>query len=161
MVANKNTITIKAHLQVWIFLDEDCNIMLERNTKVGDPRGIASSKDFWYLPGYVRTDPLSKEHAALDALWKEQRDRLYAHDCTSFLESLDVQAKGFEHRETYLAHLRLWLQAYYVDHHDDVPLAPTPGSERKFFSLEDAMVHYPVGFQDRTVIAIFMEHMRW
>ena len=41
MVTNKNTITIKAHLQVWIFLDEDCNIMLERNTKAGDPRGSA------------------------------------------------------------------------------------------------------------------------
>ncbi|WP_262690517.1 hypothetical protein [Kordiimonas aestuarii] len=152
---------LKDSLLVWVFIDNEDNIMLERNPEAGDPRGIASSINFWHLPGYSQSaaDPAEQEH--LKALWREQRDRLYGHDCTAFLETLIVRATGFHQRETFQANLLLCLQAYYVEDHDQVPLKPPAGTERKFFSVEDAMVHYPVGYQDRAVIACFMEHMRW
>jgi hypothetical protein len=154
-------IEVRRCLDVWIFLDEEGNIMFERNPEVGDPREICSSDKYWYLPGFERTAQKTEALAALHALWKEQGERFYAHDCTTFLETLVVKSDSFKNRETFLAPFRLWLRAYYVDHHDDVPLALTPGTERKFLSLEDAMVHYAVGPQDRAALAIFMDHMSW
>lgn len=149
---------LMARYRVWIFCNDEYQVLGERRLEDGDPRGITNDRRNWYLPGYSLEQPLSDDAAQLHEMWRERT--IFWNETPEFDEFVHVQAstKGPSHKsmDRILLHARAW----YVDTMDEVPLVCAEGAERKWLSLSEFMCDAPVGSQDRAVMAEFMEAMR-
>jgi len=151
--------------RVYLIMDEDSNILVERHDLPGviapsdkfaaDPRGLSHGWE-WRLPGFSLMRPLSPKAQKLEALWTERRRKVWLNESNTFDESAIVQSltlKGAEDHE-----FRDWLEikcrAWLCDRADN-PWPADEGIAQQWLTEEKFMEGFPVGAHDRYVHALF------
>lgn len=158
-------IRTKAAYRVYLVLDEDSNILVERHDLPGviapsdkfapDPRGLSRGYE-WRLPGFglMRdTPPWAKR---LEELWTARRRKTWLNTSNEFDERAIVQALMLQPSgdHTYRDWLEISCRAYLCDRADNV-WPPEAGIAQKWLSEEEFMAQFPVGAHDRYVYALF------
>lgn len=162
-------IRTRAAYRVYLVMDEESNILVERHDLPGviapsdkfdpDPRGLSHGYE-WRLPGFsLMQDPPSKAQK-LEELWKARRRKTWLNQSNEFNERAIVQSltqKGADDHE-----FRDWLEidcrAWLCDRADNV-WSPKKGVAQQWLTAEQFMEGFPVGAHDRYALALFQNFM--
>ncbi|MEE2690243.1 MAG: hypothetical protein VX640_01765 [Pseudomonadota bacterium] len=152
--------------RVYLIMDEDSNILVERDDLPGavapsdrfapDPRGLSFGYE-WRLPGFSLMRPLPPRAQTLEALWEERRKKVWVNESSEFDESAVVRALTLQGApdHKYLDWLEIRCRAYLLGARGDSPWAPEDGVVQRWLSAEQFMEGFPVGAHDRYVYALF------
>ena len=125
-------IRTKAAYRVYVVMDEESNILVERHDLEGvmapsnkfaaDPRGLSHGYE-WRLPGFSLMQPPTAAATLLDTLWAKRRAKVWLNESNLFNESAIVQALTLsgaaDHQ--YLDWLALNCRAYLLSQRSDNP----------------------------------------
>ncbi len=162
-------IRTKAAYRVYLVMDEESNILVERHDLPGviapsdkfapDPRGLSYGYE-WRLPGFSLMREPPPKAQKLEELWKARRRKTWANLSNEFDERAIVQSltqKGAADH-TYLDWLEIHYRAWLCDR-DDNPWPPEDGVAQQWLTEEQFMAGFPVGAHDRYVYALFDNFM--
>lgn len=159
----------KAAYQVYLVMDEDSNILVERHDLPGviapsdkfapDPRGLSHGYE-WRLPGFSLMRDLPPKAQKLEALWQARRKKTWLNESNAFDESAVVQSLALSGGPDH--EFRDWLEvkcrAYLCDRADHV-WPREEGIAQQWLTAEQFMESFPVGAHDRYVFALFENFM--
>ena len=163
-------IRTKAAYRVYVVMDEESNILVERHDLEGvmapsnkfaaDPRGLSHGYE-WRLPGFSLMQPPTAAATLLDTLWAKRRAKVWLNESNLFNESAIVQALTLsgaaDHQ--YLDWLALNCRAYLLSQRSDNPWPATNGVSQRWLTEQQFMADFPVGAHDRYVLALLLNFM--
>ena len=163
-------IRTKAAYRVYVLMDEESNILVERHDLEGvmapsnkfaeDPRGLSHGYE-WRLPGFSLMQPPTAAATLLDTLWAKRRAKVWLNESNLFNESAIVQAltlsSAADHQ--YLDWLALNCRAYLLSQRSDNPWPATNGVSQRWLTEQQFMADFPVGAHDRYVLALLLNFM--
>ncbi|KCZ96654.1 hypothetical protein HPO_18852 [Hyphomonas polymorpha PS728] len=162
-------IRTKAAYRVYLVMDEESNILVERYDLPGviapsdkfdpDPRGLSHGYE-WRLPGFSLMRDLSPKAQKLEELWKARRRITWLNTSNEFNERAIVQAltlKGAQDHE-FCDWLDINCRAWLCNRADTV-WPPEEGVAQQWLTEEQFMAGFPVGAHDRYVYALFQTFM--
>lgn len=154
-----------AAYRVYIVMDEESNILVERHDLPGvvapsdkfapDPRGLSHGYE-WRLPGFSLMREISPKAQRLDELWNVRRRKVWLNESNTFDESAIVRSLTLAGADdhAYLDWLEIKCRAYLCDRDDNL-WPPEEGINQRWLTAQEFMESYPVGAHDRYVHALF------
>lgn len=149
------TLNIVAAWRVWLIIDDESNLLVERGGP--DPRGL-SPASAWRLPGRNLMRPATEAAQKLEDLWEQRFHTVWINESNLFNEKAAVETRRPEdggdadYGDWQVLHVRAWL----TDRHAS-PWPMAAGIEQRWLSIEDFMVEHAVGAADRYALALFNE----
>lgn len=147
------TVNIVVAWRVWLIIDEESNLLVERGGS--DPRGL-SPASAWRLPGRNLMRPATEAAQKLEDMWEERSHTVWINESNMFNEQAVVKTSCLEggedadYGDAQALHVRAWL----TDRHAS-PWPMAEGIEQRWLSIEDFMVEHAVGAADRYALALF------
>lgn len=151
-------IPVVAAWRVWLIIDEDRNLLVERGAP--DPRGLAPA-DAWRLPSHNLTQPPSEVAERMEALSDDRYRPEWPYETNLFHEHAVVRTARLEGGEgaAYGEWVQIRVRAWVTDRASS-PWTAAKGVEQDWLSITDFMVKQQVGAADRLAFALFNDFYR-
>lgn len=155
-------ISTTACYRIYLLVDEDSNILVERSAASGtdrfepDPRGLAHGFE-WRLPGFSLTEPLPSAAQILEEQWAMRYSKVWANESNRFegVTVVRTNLSGDARIHRYHDWVELRCRAYFLLERARNPYTPADGIEHRWLATGEFMSGEPVGAHDRYVYALF------